>query len=226
MRGVEDPATDNRYGGASITTSPLTEIKIFVTSCFFTVLFLFMQNLFSSLVNGYKYFIFYGYKYVASRGNDNLVNVRTAVNESGISTVNEALRVLNQHQPNILASGGGTADRCIKFWNFNNGSLLTSIDTKSQVCGLLWSRTYKELISAEDLANNQLTIWKYPSKVKQTELGGRTSRVLQLALSLDGSTVISAAADETLLTVLLNVFMQGITFGIKIVSLRTFVFPT
>ena len=23
----------------------------------------------------------------------------------------------NPHQSNILASGGGTADRCIKFWN-------------------------------------------------------------------------------------------------------------
>uniref|UniRef100_A0A1B0G1K6 WD repeat-containing protein 55 homolog n=1 Tax=Glossina morsitans morsitans TaxID=37546 RepID=A0A1B0G1K6_GLOMM len=134
-----------------------------------------------------------GYKYVACRGNDNLVNVWTAVNESGISTVNEALRVLNKHQTNVLSSGGGTVDRCIKFWNFNNGSLLTN--TKSQVCGLWWSCTYKELISAHGLANNQLTIWKYPSKVKQTQLDGRTSRVLQLTLSLDGSTVISAVND-------------------------------
>uniref|UniRef100_A0A1B0GCS7 Cell division cycle protein 20 homolog n=1 Tax=Glossina morsitans morsitans TaxID=37546 RepID=A0A1B0GCS7_GLOMM len=150
------------------------------------------------------------YKYLASGGNDNLVNVWTAVNEGGVSTANEPLHVLNQHQaavraldwcpwqPNVLASGGGTADRCIKFWNVNNGSLLNSVDTKSQVCGLLWSRTYKELISAHGFANNQLTIWKYPSMVKQAELTGHTSRVLQLALSPDGSTVMSAGADETL----------------------------
>lgn len=92
----------------------------------------------------------------------------------------------------------GTADRCIKFWNINNGQLLDSIDSKSQVCSLLWSKTYKEIISAHGYANNQLTIWKYPSMVKQCELTGHTARVLQMAMSPDGSTVISAAADETL----------------------------
>uniref|UniRef100_A0A1B0GEK7 CDC20/Fizzy WD40 domain-containing protein n=1 Tax=Glossina morsitans morsitans TaxID=37546 RepID=A0A1B0GEK7_GLOMM len=145
------------------------------------------------------------YKYLASGGNDILVNVWTAVNEGGVSTANEPLHVFNQHQaavraldwcpwqPNVLASGGGTADRCIKFWNVNNGSLLNSVDTKSQ-----WLRTYKELISAHGFANNQLTKWKYPSMVKQAELTGHTSRVLQLALSPDASTVMSAGTDETL----------------------------
>lgn len=36
-------------------------------------------------------------------------------------------------QSNLLASGGGTADRCIKFWNTHTGALLNSIDTGSQV---------------------------------------------------------------------------------------------
>jgi WD40 repeat protein len=33
----------------------------------------------------------------------------------------------------LLASGGGTADRCIKFWNTHTGACLNSIDTQSQV---------------------------------------------------------------------------------------------
>ena len=37
-------------------------------------------------------------------------------------------------QANLLASGGGTADRCIKFWNTHTGALLNSIDTSSQAC--------------------------------------------------------------------------------------------
>lgn len=57
---------------------------------------------------------------------------------------------------------------------------------------------YKEIISAHGYANNQLTIWKYPSMQKQCELTGHTARVLQMAMSPDGSTVMSAAADETL----------------------------
>lgn len=148
-------------------------------------------------------------KYLASGGNDNLVNI-WAANANGIGTNTEPAYVLNEHQaavralawcpwqPNILATGGGTADRCIKFWNINNGTLLNSVDSKSQVCALLWSKTYKELISAHGYANNQLTVWKYPSMIRQAELTGHTSRVLQIAMSPDGSTVISAGADETL----------------------------
>ena len=51
-------------------------------------------------------------------------------------------------QPNVLASGGGTADRCIRLWNGSHGTLLNTIDTKSQVCSLLWASQYKELVSA------------------------------------------------------------------------------
>lgn len=147
-------------------------------------------------------------KYLASGGNDNLVNIWPSTTSS--SSPIEPIKVLNEHQAavralawcpwqsNLLATGGGTADRCIKFWNVNNGTVVNSVDSKSQVCALLWSKNYKELISAHGYANNQLTIWKYPSMVKQAELTGHTSRVLQIAMSPDGSTVISAAADETL----------------------------
>ena len=37
------------------------------------------------------------------------------------------------HQSGLLASGGGTADRCIRFWNITNGHQLNSVDTGSQV---------------------------------------------------------------------------------------------
>lgn len=37
------------------------------------------------------------------------------------------------HQCGLLASGGGTADRCIRFWNTTNGNQLNHVDTGSQV---------------------------------------------------------------------------------------------
>lgn len=37
------------------------------------------------------------------------------------------------HQHGLLASGGGTADRCIRFWNTANGTALQCVDTGSQV---------------------------------------------------------------------------------------------
>ena len=36
-------------------------------------------------------------------------------------------------QSNLVATGGGTADRCIKFWNTHTGACLSTIDTGSQV---------------------------------------------------------------------------------------------
>ena len=102
------------------------------------------------------------------------------------------------HERNLLASGGGTADRTIKFWNSQTGSLLNSIDTDSQVCSLLWNPFEKEILSSHGYARNHLCLWKYPSMAKVKELEGHTSRVLHLACSPDGGTVVSAAADETL----------------------------
>ena len=36
-------------------------------------------------------------------------------------------------QPNVLASGGGTADRHIRLWNANTGNVLSATNTDSQV---------------------------------------------------------------------------------------------
>lgn len=35
------------------------------------------------------------------------------------------------HQYHLLASGGGTSDKCLKFWNLNTLKLINSIDTGS-----------------------------------------------------------------------------------------------
>ena len=52
------------------------------------------------------------------------------------------------HQHGLLASGGGTADRCIRFWNTLTGQPLQCTDTGSQVCNLAWSKHTNELVSA------------------------------------------------------------------------------
>ena len=67
-----------------------------------------------------------------------------------------------------------------------------------QVCALQWSKHDKELVSSHGYSHNQLILWKYPSMVKVAELTGHTSRVLHMAQSPDGQTIVSAAADETL----------------------------
>ena len=129
---------------------------------------------------------------LASGGNDNLLHI-WGVSMLHNGTTSTYFHRLNDHraavkalawcpfQNNLLASGGGTADRCIKFWNTQNGVCLNSVDTNSQVCALQWSKHEKELLSSHGFSQNQLCLWRYPSLVKMAELRGHTSRVLHLA---------------------------------------------
>jgi cell division cycle protein 20 (cofactor of APC complex) len=145
---------------------------------------------------------------LASGGNDNLLCLWDATATSARDTQprfrmtdhQAAVKALawSPHERNLLASGGGTADRCIKFWNSQTGALLNSIDTGSQVCALQWNPFEKEILSSHGFARNEISLWKYPSMAKIKELEGHTSRVLHLACSPDGGTVVSAAGDETL----------------------------
>ncbi|KAF7147427.1 hypothetical protein RHSIM_Rhsim03G0220500 [Rhododendron simsii] len=146
---------------------------------------------------------------LASGGNDNLLHIWDRSTASSNSPT-QWLHRLEDHtaavkalawcpfQGNLLASGGGGGDRCIKFWNTHTGACLNSVDTGSQVCSLLWNKNERELLSSHGFTQNQLTLWKYPSMVKIAELTGHTSRVLFMAQSPDGCTVASAAGDETL----------------------------
>ncbi|XP_059624973.1 cell division cycle 20.2, cofactor of APC complex-like [Cornus florida] len=146
---------------------------------------------------------------LASGGNDNLLHIWDRSVASSNSPT-QWLHRLEDHiaavkalawcpfQVNLLASGGGGGDRCIKFWNTHTGACLNSVDTGSQVCSLLWNKKERELLSSHGFTQNQLTLWKYPSMVKVAELNGHTSRVLFMAQSPDGCTVASAAGDETL----------------------------
>ncbi|KAL3920628.1 MAG: hypothetical protein SGILL_003166, partial [Bacillariaceae sp.] len=144
---------------------------------------------------------------LASGGNDNLLCLWDASSSSTrpeprckMTDHQAAVKALawSPHERRLLATGGGTADRCIKFWNSQTGALLNSIDTGSQVCALQWNPFEKEILSSHGYARNQICLWKYPSMAKVKELEGHTSRVLHLATSPDGSTVVSAAGDETL----------------------------
>ncbi|TCD67760.1 substrate-specific activator of APC-dependent proteolysis [Steccherinum ochraceum] len=106
------------------------------------------------------------------------------------------------HVSGVLATGGGTADKHIRFWNVGNGSMLNELDTGSQVCNLTWSLTSHELVSTHGFssttAQNQICIWKYPSLDMVASLTGHTHRVLYLAMSPDGETIVTGAGDETL----------------------------
>ena len=140
---------------------------------------------------------------LASGGNDNKLLVWDKLTETPLYKFGEhtaAVKAIawSPHQHNLLASGGGTADRRIKFWNTTTGQCIQELDTGSQVCNLAWSKNSNEIVSTHGYSQNQIVVWKYPSMTQVASLTGHTYRVLYLAMSPDGQTVVTGAGDETL----------------------------
>lgn len=141
---------------------------------------------------------------LATGGNDNLVTIWDArsLNAPKFQKTNHhaAVKAIAwcPWQSNLLATGGGSHDRHIHFWNATSGARVNSIDTGSQVTSLRWSMAYKEIVSSSGFPDNSLSIWSYPTLVKNIEIPAHESRVLHSALSPDGQMLATAAADESL----------------------------
>ena len=140
---------------------------------------------------------------LASGGNDNKLIVWNKLDEQplwrfGGHTAAVKAVAWSPHQHHLLASGGGTADRSIKFWNTSTGTLIKEVDTGSQVCNLAWSKNSDEIVSTHGYSQNQIVVWKYPRMEQVVSLTGHTYRVLYLGVSPDGTTVVTGAGDETL----------------------------
>ncbi|KAJ3826541.1 WD40 repeat-like protein [Lentinula raphanica] len=108
----------------------------------------------------------------------------------------------NPHAKNVLASGAGQQDACIRLWNTSTGTMINEIRTGSQVCNLLWSTNTYELVSTHGYSTqtvpNLIRIWKYPSMSLVTSLAGHTDCVQHATLNPQGDTIVTGAGDETL----------------------------
>jgi cell division cycle protein 20 (cofactor of APC complex) len=129
---------------------------------------------------------------LATGGNDNLVTIWDArsLNAPKFQKTNHkaAVKALSWcgWQNNLLATGGGSNDRHIHFWNTTTGARVNSIDTGSQVTSLRWSTHYREIVSSSGFPDNSLSIWSYPTLVRNVEIPAHETRVLHSCLSPDG----------------------------------------
>ncbi|KAH8597499.1 putative WD repeat-containing protein slp1 [Bisporella sp. PMI_857] len=141
---------------------------------------------------------------LATGGNDNLVSIwdarSLAVPKFTKTNHKAAVKALSwcPWAPNVLATGGGSYDRHIHFWNTTTGARVNSIDTGSQVTSLRWSPHYREIVSTSGFPDNSISIWSYPTLVKNVEIPAHETRVLHSCLSPDGQMLATAAADESL----------------------------
>ena len=140
---------------------------------------------------------------LASGGNDNNLMVWSLHSNKPLMCNNDHIAAVkaiawSPHQHNILASGGGTADRTIRFWNTNIFEPIYKVDTGSQVCNLVFSKSSNELVSTHGYSLNQINVWKLPNMQKIATLTGHSFRVLYLSLSPDGQSIVTGAGDKTL----------------------------
>lgn len=139
---------------------------------------------------------------LAAGGNDNLVSVwnQSGSLEHSFSAHTAAVKALAwcPWQSKFLATGGGSHDRTIRFWDTTNGTNLHSVDSGSQVTSIVFSKDSRELVTSHGFAENQLIFWRYPSMTKVAEIAAHDSRILHMSVSPDYSTIVTAAADENL----------------------------
>ena len=139
---------------------------------------------------------------LATGGNDNLVSIWDArsLGAPKFQKTNHraAVKALSwcPWQLNLLATGGGSYDRHIHFWNTTTGARTNSIDTGSQVTSLRWSNHYREIVSSSGFPDNSLSIWSYPTLVRNVEIPAHETRVLHSCLSPDGQMLATAGKTD------------------------------
>nr|CDS27521.1 cell division cycle protein 20 [Hymenolepis microstoma] len=145
------------------------------------------------------------FRFLASGANDNLVCIYNANRTFQLQGV-QPDHILNKHEaaikaigwcpwkPTLLATGGGTADHHIRFWNAFSGVCVRDVDVTTQVSGLIWNEEYREIITSH--GDGVLRIWKYPNINLVKTLAEHEDRVLSICASPDGEMIASIGGDE------------------------------
>nr|CAD2174301.1 unnamed protein product [Meloidogyne enterolobii]CAD2202464.1 unnamed protein product [Meloidogyne enterolobii] len=105
---------------------------------------------------------------------------------------------------NLVATGGGTRDHTIRFWDLNDGMPYFTLDTQSQITGILFNKLHSEMITGHGAPKAGVRVWHHePNKIKKFEPtaelnNGQGGRALSLCQSPCGEYVMTASQDEVL----------------------------
>lgn len=157
---------------------------------------------------------------VATGGNDNLVCIwdvrKTWSNSSPRQHLHQQQPVFSKtnhtaavkaiswcpYQNNLLATGGGSSDKNIHFWNTGNGARVNTIETHLQISSLNWgyaNGTGLEIVATHGFPTNNISLFNYPTLQKTGEIHqAHDFRILNGCLSPDGLTLATIAGDENL----------------------------
>ncbi|GJN09265.1 hypothetical protein PR202_ga27254 [Eleusine coracana subsp. coracana] len=104
---------------------------------------------------------------------------------------------IRAHEDYVSKLTGHKSEVCGLKWSYDNRQLASG-GNDNRVCNLAWSKNVNELVSTHGYSQNQIIVWRYPTMSKLATLTGHTYRVLYLAISPDGQTIVTGAGDETL----------------------------
>ncbi|KAI7863962.1 WD40-repeat-containing domain protein [Spinellus fusiger] len=141
--------------------------------------------------------------FLASGGNDNLINVWDNRFTTPIMTRREHISAVKAlawcpWNPNILASGGGRDDKKIHFWDTIKNKIITTFTADSQITSLQWSLQHREIASTHGMPHNNIIVWDYDTGNTIADIKAHDSRILHSALSPDGEVLATSSADENL----------------------------
>ncbi|CCH59561.1 hypothetical protein TBLA_0B07430 [Henningerozyma blattae CBS 6284] len=103
----------------------------------------------------------------------------------------------------LLATGGGSKDRKIKFWHTTTGTLIKEVSTKGQITSLIWSTRYKQLVATFGFGDIEkpilATLYSFPSLNPLMQVTSPTPiRALCAVTSPNDSSICVATNDETI----------------------------
>lgn len=118
------------------------------------------------------------------------------------ASVNSLVWIENKRA--IIASGSRLPDGSIRLWNTSSGDQIKRVNTRSEVCSLVWSSRGKELVSSNVTSgtggiSDSFSTWRYRSMTmtNKVEIGYR-GKVFHLCQSPDETMIASVGTDETL----------------------------
>jgi meiosis-specific APC/C activator protein AMA1 len=104
----------------------------------------------------------------------------------------------------LLATGGGSKDRCIRFWHTNSGTLLREHKTTAQITSLVWSVYSKQIAATFGFGTGgksvMIYVYEYPKMTRLLEVPATSSdlRILSSTISPDNCSLCVATNDSTI----------------------------
>lgn len=103
--------------------------------------------------------------------------------------------------PNLLATGGGSNDRHLRFWHTKSGTLLRQLHTHKQITSIAWSLGHREIVVTfgfdEESPSTLVAIYGYPKLDIKAKVIAKDRRALSADTSPDQTKIAVVTSDGT-----------------------------